>query len=242
MFRRSGVTRPSSGDILQPIKCRLIDAVFSRLQPKSFADLGGVWAVDAGYTFYALNRYQVDRAVLVDTGMSDSVRERARRETRLDLVEEPFGSAQAESRVGQVDAVIMFDVLLHQVKPNWDEILKSYATHTNAFLIVDPQWLGPRTVRLLDLGETQYHEVVPRVPTHNLAWSQLDEMNTQYGRPWRDIHEIWQWGIVENDIRDLFEGLGFSLVYYENSGSWNGLAMFENHAFGYVRQEVLDKL
>ena len=39
----------------------------------TFADLGAVWAVDAGYTFYTLESYPIERAVLVDTDLSDAV-------------------------------------------------------------------------------------------------------------------------------------------------------------------------
>lgn len=241
MLRRTAAAVPSSDRVLQPIKQRLIDAVFSRIQPRSFADLGGVWAVEAGYTFYGLENSSVERAVLVDTGITETVRKRAKGEPRLEMVEAPFGTPEAMARVDHVDAVFMFDVLLHQVKPNWDEVLRSYAEHTDAFLIVDPQWTGQSTVRLLDLGLERYREVVPPMPMHDSAWDQLDKINPQYGRPWRDIHEIWQWGIVESDVKDLLEELGFSLMYYEDAGSWNGLENFDNHAFGYVRKGALKR-
>jgi hypothetical protein len=35
-------------------KLDMIDFVLNRLRVQSFADLGGVWGVEAGYTFYAL--------------------------------------------------------------------------------------------------------------------------------------------------------------------------------------------
>jgi hypothetical protein len=237
--RRAQVARTEADTILQPIKCRLIDTAFQQLLPHSFADLGGVWAVEAGYTFYALDRYPVERAVLVDTGISPTVREKAATEPRLELLDAPFGSGEALQRVGQVDAVLLFDVLLHQVDPNWDDILRMYADHTKAFVILDPQWMGATTVRLLELGERDYHAAVPTSPVHDEAWQHLDEIHPVYGRPWRDIHEIWQWGVVEEDLRTVCEDLGFNLLYYENGGPWPGLTMFENRGFVYARPELL---
>jgi hypothetical protein len=71
------------------------------------------------------------------------------------------------------------------------------------------------------------------------AWRRGDEIHPTYGRPWRDIHEIWQWGIVEDDLRRLCEGLGFELMCYENGGRWPGLTRFENHGFVYARPDFL---
>jgi len=221
---------------LHAIKQRAIDAAFERVGAKSFADLGGVWAVEAGYTFYALARHPVERAVLVDTGITDAVRQRAQRDHRLRLLEASFGAVETPSEVGVVDAVFLFDVLLHQADPDWKEIIRRYAAHTKAFVIVQPQYVaGPDTVRLLDLGRARYEELVPHTPVHDAAWERLDETHPKYGKPWRDIHEIWQWGIVDADLDGVCRAEGFELCHYENAGPWNGLAGFENHAFVYVR-------
>ena len=40
-------------------KLDLIDFAFSRFGLHSFADLGGVWRVEGGYTFYTLDKYDV---------------------------------------------------------------------------------------------------------------------------------------------------------------------------------------
>ncbi len=42
---------------LNPNKLELIDLAFRTLPVRSFADLGGLWGVDAGYTFYALEHH-----------------------------------------------------------------------------------------------------------------------------------------------------------------------------------------
>ncbi len=42
--------------MLHPDKLSLIDAAIDRLHISSFADLGGVWLVDGGYSTHALNK------------------------------------------------------------------------------------------------------------------------------------------------------------------------------------------
>src|SRR5262249_33584623 len=49
---------------LLPEKLELIDSAFSTLNIHSFADLGGVWGVEGGYTFHALDKHDVSRAIL----------------------------------------------------------------------------------------------------------------------------------------------------------------------------------
>jgi len=105
----------------------VIERAFERCRVRSFADLGGVWAVDGGYTFFALERFDIERAYLVDEDHTDAVRERAEGFTGLELVTANFGARTTADRLGSVDAVILFDVLLHQVAPDWDEILELYA-------------------------------------------------------------------------------------------------------------------
>ena len=214
----------------------MIDRAFSSLDVKSFADLGGVWAVDGGYTFYALERFKIERACLVDTEFTEAVRARAKRHPQLRLIETNFGDASVVEQIQPVDAVLMFDVLLHQVDPDWDDILRMYAPATRAFVIVNPQFTArPRTTRLVDLGREGYIELVPRLPLHESVFSHLDEIHPKYGRPHRDIHEIWQWGIVDEDLDQVLGSLGFSCRERRDAGPWFGLAGFSNRAFLYVR-------
>ena len=69
-------------------KQRLIDHAFGTLpiEPRSCADLGGVWGIDAAYTFYLLRRHRVDRAVLVDTHFTEAVRRRGAEYPQLELL------------------------------------------------------------------------------------------------------------------------------------------------------------
>jgi hypothetical protein len=231
-LRRSTPADPK----LHGIKKRVIDVAFERSETRSFADLGGVWAVDAGYTFYALERFKPSRAVLVDEEITAEVRSRATHHPELELREENFGAADVAAQVGEVDCIFLFDVLLHQVAPDWDELLRLYAPLTRAFLVVNPQFtIGEHTVRLVDLGRERYLQLVPDLPRHREVWEQIDAFDESRGRPHRDVHEIWQWGIVDADLRARMDELGFELVHFENGGRWGDLPAFENHAFVFTR-------
>ncbi len=84
--------------------------------PASFADLGGIWNVDGAYTFYALRKYGAKSAFLIDTNYTDAVLKRSRNKDNLTLIEGNFGEDSTAEKIGEVDAIFLFDVLLHQVK------------------------------------------------------------------------------------------------------------------------------
>ena len=186
---------------LLPEKLELIDSTFSKFDVRSFADLGGVWGVEGGYTFHALDRHPISRAVLVDTHPTQIVRDRATKYPALELVEGAFGDDGVVRRVGAVDAVVFFDVLLHQVAPDWDDVLRRYAERVKYFVIYNQQWIGSQsTVRLLDLGKEEYLRNVPHKrheAPYNDLFSKLDQIHPEHGKPWRDVHHIWQWGITD---------------------------------------------
>jgi len=231
-------------DSLVSDKKALIDFAFRKFNIKSFADLGGVWAVDGGYTFYALDRYPIEKAFLVDTDFTDKVIERKSAYTALQLIAGNFGSAETVERIGDVDAVILFDTLLHQVNPDWDSVLELYARHAYCFLILNQQFTGAeRTVRLLDLGEDEYFRNVPHTRTeepYKSVFQKMYEIHPQHNRIYRDIHNIWQWGITDDDLITRLNSLGFKLQLYKNASSFSfsespgqirTLPNFENHAF-----------
>lgn len=232
--RRTAAATTLASPPLQEAKLRAIDFAVARLGITSIADLGGVWAVAAGYTFYALSRPGVERAVLVDTGITADVRARAASEPRLTLVEADFGSAEVATSVGQVDAVLLFDVLLHQVAPDWDEVLAIWAGHTRSFIIVHPQLReGERPVRLMDLGPEGY---AAHTPHDHLAvpWDRLDEIDPRYGKKSRDVHEYWQWGIPDAALHRAMTDLGFRQILYADHGQWRDLPTFTAAAFVYA--------
>jgi hypothetical protein len=217
-------------------KTQAIDFAFERLGVRSFADLGAVWAVDGGYTLYALCRHGAERAVLVDEDITPAVRRHARRHPQLSLVAGNFGAPDMPARVGPVDAVVLFDVLLHQVAPDWDEVLAMYARVASVFVISNPQLTsGGHTLRLLEQGPGRYAQLVPPGTYPPDIFERLDEMVPGRGRPWRDVHEVWQWGITDNDLLRTMDDLGFAVAYSANLGRWRGIPEIEDHAFVFQR-------
>jgi hypothetical protein len=232
--------RRSAKPGLVPLKLRMLDVAFERLGTRSLADLGAIWAVDGGYSLYASDRHGAERVVIVDEDLSDLVREEARRRRgRVELIEANFGDPAVVETVGSVDAIACFDVLLHQVRPDWDEILAMWAPSTDRFVLAGPWWNGGRTERLLDLGEREYLASVPEIEFHSKALAHLDEINPERGRPWRDVHDIWQWGITELDLRERMASLGFVCAHAENLGRWRGLERFDDCGFVFCRPEIL---
>jgi hypothetical protein len=220
---------------LKPPKLDLLDFAFRRLRASSFADLGCAYRVDGGYSFYVLDYCDAERAVLVDTHPTERMlAEAASRGERVEVVRGNFGDPEIVERVGKVDAVVVFDVLLHQVAPDWDELLSLYAPRTRLFVVPNPQWLGPETVRLLDLGEEEFLASVPQTrneAVYRAAIDRPDEIAPAHGRRNRDVHHIWQWGITDADLISRLRSLGFALRYFQDHGYFVGLKDFRNRSF-----------
>jgi hypothetical protein len=234
--RRTEVAQRYGGLTLPKIE--LLDNAFSRFAPSSFADLGCAYRVDGGYSLYAADHWQPKRALLVDTHPTARMVEEAAMRQGLEVVLGNFGDAETIDKIGNVDAIIFFDVLLHQVGPDWDELLKRYAPHTRLFIIHNPQWLGPKTVRLPDLGEENFLKVIPQTRNEALYRAAIDrptEINPAHQRPNRDVHHIWQWGITDADLIALMGSLGFSLRYFSDNGFFWHLTEFRNHSFIFER-------
>ena len=236
-FRRKPCAPPTAGEFPKLVadKTELIDFAFTRLSARTFADLGGVWHVEGGYTFYAVDRYDAARATLVDTHPTEEVRRRLLKYPRVRLIQGDFGRRDVAREVGEVDVIFLFDVLLHQAAPDWDEVLEMYAGQTRSFLIYNPQWVGPGdSVRLLDLGEEGYFKNVPcgpEVDTYAGLFQRLDAAHPEHNKPWRDVHPIWQWGITDADLTSKLESLGFRLLYAKNCRPFGTLENFESHSF-----------
>jgi hypothetical protein len=237
--RRLGAVlrRPGPKDGLGALKLRAIDRACELVGATSVADLGGVWAVDGGYAFHAAARPGVVRVALVDEDFTPTVTARAGRGEVVELVGGNFGDPRIAERVGSVDVVLLFDVLLHQVRPDWDEVLDLYAARAGCLVIVQPTYVGDGpAVRLLDLGADAYRASVPAVPIHEEALAHLDEPNERRGKPWRDVHDIWQWGITDAALRAKLGELGFAVAHHESPGRWRGLSEFDDSAYVFVRR------
>lgn len=224
-------------------KILLLEAVFSDSERRvdSFADLGGVWGIDAAYTFYLLETYDIAQAFLVDTDFTDAVLAREKGHPNLLLLKANFGDPSVPERIGKAGAVILFDVLLHQVSPDWDEILEMYASIADVFVIFNQQIVGEAaTIRLLDRNEQWYRENVPydeHDPGHRDLFRRMYEIHPQHGRTWRDIHNVWQWGITDEDLCAKMRSLGFERSYFKSHGQFGRWKLFENHAFVFRKSE-----
>jgi hypothetical protein len=229
-------------DNLKLDKIQVIDFISSKNEINSFADLGGIWGVNGGYTFYTMNKYEIKTAFLVDTDVTQEVLDKSKKYTGLTIINANFGDRNIAERIGKIDAILLFYVLLHQVKPDWDEILEMYAPYTTYFAIFNQQFIASdRTVRLLDLGYEEYFQNVPRKkdnPLYKEVFEKMYEVHPQYNRIWRDIHNIWQWGIVDDDLFSKMKELGFRLQYYKNCGQFYSLKNFENHAFVFKKANI----
>lgn len=110
-------------------KLRLITMTFRELYPgaTSFADLGGVWNVNAAYTQHTLKTFPIKRSVLVDTDYPPDVRAVLKQYPNLEVMSGDFSSKPIVDAIGCIDVVFLFDVLLHQANPDWNEVLERYS-------------------------------------------------------------------------------------------------------------------
>ena len=223
-----------------PCKKEVLDYVFLNNEIKSVAELGCVWGVEGVYGRYVASKYGNILVKMVDSHWTKEAKELCSEFSNIITISDNFGNADTPSKIGRVDAIIFFDVLLHQVAPDWDRMLQMYAPFTDFFIIVQPQYNGsPITVRLLDLGYEEYFANVPHEkehPTYKNLFDKMFEINTEHGnRIWRDIHNVWQWGITDSDLVYKMDCLGFKLVYQKNGGIWGNLKNWENNSFVFKR-------
>jgi hypothetical protein len=223
-------------------KLRLIDRTFNSVYPsaRSFADLGGVWNVNGAYAIYTLKKFPIDRGVIADTDYPDAVQERLSRYPRLDVLRGDFATSELTEQVGHVDVAYFFDVLLHQANPDWDRVLTAYANVASCFVIYNQQYIqGQETTRLTDLPLERYIALAPkgREAFYRHVYAHRTEVHPTYRKPWIDIHNIFQWGITDKDLRSHMAGLGYEEVHYGNHGRFSNLTAFENHSFIFMRDD-----
>jgi hypothetical protein len=195
--------------------------------------------VDCAYGLYARGKYDLSKLIMVDAHWTETAKEKCAEYSNIKRIEDNFGKADMPEKMGHVDAIILFDVLLHQVAPDWNRVLQIYAPYTKSFIIYNQQFIAsPISVRLLDLGREEYFKNVPHDPEHPTymsLFSKMWELNTQHKRIWRDIHHVWQWGITDKDLIATLDQLNFKLEYFCNHGRQGYPANFEGHAFIFTK-------
>lgn len=227
---------PPASSVLQPRKLWAIDELVGRTAARSLVDCGGVWAVEAGYALHAADAHALDRVTVVDTGITDGVRDAATSRPSLRLEQANFGDPDVVGRVAPTDAVLLYDVLLHQVAPDWDEVFRMWAADARGVAVVQPFWHdADDVVRLVELGEERFLDTVPDEPNHRALFGRLDEVHPAYDRPWRDVHEVWQWGIGVHALDRVARDLGLHRVVFVDDGPWMGLSSFRYQTAIYTR-------
>lgn len=221
---------------LLDVKVGLVDRAFDRYPIGSFADVGACWGAHGGYTFHALERYRVTDAVMLDGDLTAPTKERAMNWPQLRLEEGDLGDRRLLDSVGKVDALIIFDILVHQVDPDWDVFLRRYAEHAN-FLIIYHQCFVDEasTVRFIDRGLDYYLAHTPYVgqEAEIADWfSRHEQPSRKFDRKVaRDSYHYWQWGITQADLIRVIWEAGFQVDFLENFGPWWDLPCIENHGF-----------
>ncbi len=225
-------------------KKMLIDSLFAIADDKinTIADLGGVYKVHGAYSFYTIQKHHVSKVIQVDTELTQDYLDSCRRYNQISSLEMNFADADAVSKIGNVDAIYLFDELLHQVDPDWDEILELYSNKTKYFVIFNQMFTkSEKTVRLLDLGFDEYFKHVPFEREHPLSQNLINktyEINPEHGKIWRDVHHVFQWGITVNDLIDKMGSMNFELLYRTFLGKFSFSDSFDDHAFIFKKKTI----
>ena len=223
-----------SGSSLDSGKVELLCLAAQHFTIDSLCDIGGVWGVDGGYSIYAKNVIGIPKVRLIDSHWTESAK-RLCADAGVQI-EESFCSDSLEKLKDESwDAVCLFHFLLHQVSPDWREILRSLAPSVDYFLINNPQWTnGKMGFRLLDEGIEKYFSYVPHQKTEESYAKMIEsphDFDDFHQKANRDLHHIWQWAITNDDLFDCMNSLGFSLKYMRPSTVWEHNENFQDFGF-----------
>jgi len=205
-------------------KLDLIDRAMQIYRVRSMLDLGGCWGVNGGYIFHAIRNGNLDKAYLVDGHVTELTAERAREFPQLALHEAQLGDEASVHKVSHVDAIIMYDIILHQVAPDWDKFIEMWARRTNCLIIYNQNWTkADDVVRFVDQSVDWYIENVPHGNMQAVREWYLEHHNDHptLNRKWRDVHYFWQFGIPRSRLLSQIEALGFRIDFCESDGVWS---------------------
>ena len=169
-------------------------------------------------------------AICVRRGYSSVLRSSDFFSSRLEIIEADFTTASIITAIGQVDVVILFDVLLHQANPDWNEVLASYSRIADCLVIYNQQFIrGTDAIRLTNLPLEEYVALASdtRYDFYKYVFDHRTEIPPQYKKRWGDIHNLTQWGITDRALREAMRELAFKEVHYENFGRFLNLPAFE---------------
>ncbi len=225
-------------------KLFVIDYACQMMRVESFADLGGAWCeYEGGYSFYMLEKHRVPRGVLVDGFTTERLQEELKLHSGLRFIHGNFSDPGIVEQVGQVDVVLLFDVLYVQANPGWEKLLETYAPRAKCVVISNVHFPRlERTVRLIDLGKDEYFKYVPGNQNsggYKDLFEKLDEIHPQYNCKYRDCHHYWQWGLADHDLVNKMKSLGFRMHYSRTMGKRDDVVHeAENRVYAFFRDEM----
>ena len=220
-----------------PHKAALANHAVRKHDVKSFADVGGCWGVHAGYTTHVLAKNTIEKAYVADGKVNEQSRAAGRPYPQLEFIEGQFNEPAFIEPFPQVDALIMYSILLHQANLDWDRFLEAWSGKARVIVIYNQMWKkSDETIRFVERGRDWYLDNVYFTDRAKiLEWfEKLDEPHPS-GRRWRDMQYYWQFGITTADLVRKMEALGFRLDLYENFGAFKK-PWFENEGFIFVRK------
>jgi len=229
---------------IQPEKAKLLDLACKKYEIASAIDIGGCWGVNGGYCFHAFDQHKLKEAYIVDGYISKETI--ARKGSRnVQLIQGDIGGHDIISSLPEIDLAIIYDVLLHQVDPNWDDFLSRYAQKVRHFVIYNQDWADEGTIRFVDYDCDWYIDnVVYSDKERVVQWyAKHHEMCEELKRPWKDVHNFWQWGIAAPDIVGHMAKVGFELDYFWNYGYFDPTKpKIQNHGYLFSRRGLYNKI
>jgi hypothetical protein len=229
---------PASAPAPSPAKLAAIDYAVSELHIESFASLE-IGQAYGQYALYAIDQAHIQSGALINVGprrSSDyllSAIEQSAERPGMRLLDGSFSDPGTVADIGQVDAILLFDVLHRMGEPDWTDVLEMYAPATSCFVIANPQWESDdASVRLTDLGREKFLAAVPPWQSHMELFDHLDGTVQRH----RDATDVWQWGITDADLEAKLEGLGFTLARDWRLNPPPGTDGFVNKAFVFTRE------
>jgi hypothetical protein len=234
-------------DNFQLIKKDVIDFAFEKLRLKTIAELGCVWGVNGAYSRYISGKYSPSRIVMVDAIWNEFAMAECTKYPCIETIDGDFCNTETIGKVGKIDAVIFFDLLLHLVNPDWNSVLRMYSKYTSCFMIVNPQYFGTdTTIRLWDLDYDTYFQSVPHDPTQKSYARTIAnpyEYDEKQKKILRDVFYVWQWGIKNHDLIDLMDRLGFESIFLKRGNiAYGKNRMFNDYGFIFVKRSDMPRL
>ena len=226
---------------LDPSKLDLLCLANELYSPSSLCDIGGVWGVDGGYGVYAKTVLGIENVIIVDSHWTDTAIECCK-DSGVKIVDSFIDEYLSKSSLQNLDCVCLFHFLLHQVSPDWRDILRRLSSSVKVVLINNPQWtLEKAGFRLMELNSDEYFSFVPHSESEenykDLFTAPL-EIDPLHNKPRRDLHHFWQWAITNNDLITWMNSLGYDLMYIRPSTIWSHNKHFQDYGFIFYNSKM----